>query len=60
MFNKPQDERRPADWREDFANHLGQDKTEREPNSGFRLIVPDVAAKVVSETARRISALFHR
>ena len=56
--DKNGDERLSATWTEDFVNHLGRDKAEREPNAGFRLVVPDVASKVVAEAARRISLLF--
>ena len=55
---EPEDDRANATWAEDFVNHLGKDKAEREPNAGFRLVVPEVAAKVMAETARRIGALF--
>jgi hypothetical protein len=55
---EPVDDQAYTRWREDFVNHLGKDKAEREPNAGFRLIVPEVAAKVVAETARRIGSLF--
>ena len=51
-------DRAEARWTEDFVNHLGKDKNQREPNAGFRLIVPETATKVVADTARRISALF--
>jgi Ca2+-binding RTX toxin-like protein len=59
-IEETRDNRVPPAWREDFVNHLGRDKAEREPNSGFRVVVPDIAAKVVAETARRISTLFNR
>ena len=60
VIDETRDNRAAGVWGDDFVNHLGRDKTEREPNSGFRLVVPDIAAKVVSETARRISNLFNR
>jgi hypothetical protein len=45
-------------WTEDFANHLGKSKAEREPNAGFRLAVPEVATRIVADAARRIGSLF--
>lgn len=45
-------------WTRDFTNHLGKSKVEREPNAKISLVLPEVAAKVVSDAARRISALF--
>jgi hypothetical protein len=45
-------------WTLDFANHLGKTRAEREPNARISLVVPEVAVKVVSDAARRVSALF--
>jgi hypothetical protein len=49
---------RRAHWTEDFVNHLGRSEAEREPNAKLRVVAPSVAAKVVSEAARRIGAFF--
>jgi hypothetical protein len=46
------------DWRIDFANHLGKSATERDPNARIKIAVPPLTTRLVSEAARRISALF--
>jgi hypothetical protein len=49
----------PSDrWTGDFTNYLGKSKTEREPNAKISLLVPQVAAKVVSDIAVRLGSLF--
>ena len=45
-----------SDWTEDFANHLGKGKSEREPNSVWSLPAPALIAKAVNGASRRISA----
>jgi Ca2+-binding RTX toxin-like protein len=47
-----------AGWTTDFANHLGRNESERNPNANIRLLVPQAAIKVVSDAARRIGSLF--
>jgi hypothetical protein len=54
----PQPASQPASWMTDFANYLGKSEAQRNPNSKIKVLVPQAAAKVVSDVARRIGALF--
>jgi hypothetical protein len=56
-FTVPRDDDATG-WRTDFVMNLGKSAAERDPGAKMRILVPQVTARVVSEAARRISALF--
>ncbi|HSW25431.1 MAG TPA: hypothetical protein VLJ62_21910 [Burkholderiaceae bacterium] len=56
-FTVPRDDDATS-WRTDFALNLGKSAAERDAGAKMRILVPQVTARVVSEAARRIGALF--
>jgi hypothetical protein len=47
-----------AGWAASFVNNLARNDTARESNAKIRVVVPEIAAKLASEAARRVGSLF--